>query len=182
MTHPRRLAGSAPHIAPDSRLSATSTTLLAKVLTGLLLIALAACSGSDSEPATSSDPSPTETSGNEPAATTALQTTTTTDEASTTTSSTTTSPPTTVPDVDLIDIDLTAGDDPGRVAVDLGRNVRLTVTADVSDEVHLHGYDIKADVGPGAPAVIEFVADIPGIFEVELEGTGQRIVELEVSP
>lgn len=88
---------------------------------------------------------------------------------------------TTVPDVDLIDIDLTTGtDDFGRVDVSRGRTVRLIVTADVSDEVHVHGYDRFADVAPGRPAIIEFVADIEGIFEVELEGARKLIVELKV--
>jgi len=55
------------------------------------------------------------------------------------------------------------------------------VTADVVDEVHVHGYDLFADVAPGAPATINFVADIPGVWEVELEGAGALLVELEVS-
>jgi hypothetical protein len=61
-----------------------------------------------------------------------------------------------------------------------GRTVRLRVTADVSDEVHVHGYDRFAEVAPDRPAIIEFVADIEGIFEVELEGARQLIVELKV--
>lgn len=67
-----------------------------------------------------------------------------------------------------------------RVVVDLGSAVRLVVTADVSDEVHVHGYDRSAAVTPGSPAVVEFTATIPGIFEVELEEAGLPLVELEV--
>ena len=68
-----------------------------------------------------------------------------------------------------------------RVKVKLGTKVRLEVTADRADEVHLHGYDRKVDVEPGKPAVLEFTADTPGGFEVELEEAGLKLVELQVS-
>ena len=69
----------------------------------------------------------------------------------------------------------------GRHKVARGTRVHLVVTADVSDEVHLHGYDKKADVAPGAPAAIDLVVDIPGIFEVELESHSQHLADLEVT-
>jgi hypothetical protein len=69
----------------------------------------------------------------------------------------------------------------GRVEVGVGGEVRLTVTADVDDEVHVHGYDVTAEVSPDSPATLEFVAEIPGIFEVELESSHRLLVELQVS-
>ena len=69
-----------------------------------------------------------------------------------------------------------------RDSVDLGSDVVVTVTSDVADEVHVHGYDLMADVAPGSPATIRFKADAPGRFEIELEGTGVQIAELEVRP
>jgi heme/copper-type cytochrome/quinol oxidase subunit 2 len=68
-----------------------------------------------------------------------------------------------------------------RVKVPLDGKVRLQVTADRADEVHLHGYDRKVDISPGKPAVLEFTADVPGVFEVELEEAGLKLVELQVS-
>ena len=68
-----------------------------------------------------------------------------------------------------------------RVKVPLDGKVRLQVTADRADEVHLHGYDRKVDIEPGKPAVLEFTADVPGVFEVELEEAGLKLVELQVS-
>ena len=68
-----------------------------------------------------------------------------------------------------------------RVKVPLDGKVRLEVTADRADEVHLHGYDRKVDIEPGTPAVLEFTADVPGVFEVELEEAGLKLVELQVS-
>jgi hypothetical protein len=69
----------------------------------------------------------------------------------------------------------------GRHKIPKGTTLRLVVSADVSDEVHVHGYDKKADVAPGADATIEVVANVPGIFEVELEKKGLELAQLEVS-
>jgi heme/copper-type cytochrome/quinol oxidase subunit 2 len=71
---------------------------------------------------------------------------------------------------------------PQRTTVDKDSPVRIIVTSDVADEVHVHGYDLKADVGPGLPGTVQFTATIPGTFEVELEGLGQLLFELEVKP
>jgi nitrous oxide reductase len=68
-----------------------------------------------------------------------------------------------------------------QVPVDEGAEVELVVRADVEDEVHLHGYDLSADVSPGQPARITFTADLVGEFEAELEDRSVRIVELVVS-
>ena len=67
-----------------------------------------------------------------------------------------------------------------RVSLSVGESVRLEVTADVADEVHVHGYDLLAAIAPPEPAVLVFDADIPGVFEVELEDAGLTLVELEV--
>lgn len=67
-----------------------------------------------------------------------------------------------------------------RVRVDLGETVRIEVASDVADEVHVHGYERLADVEAGRRVVVEFVADIPGIFEVELEGLRLKLLDLEV--
>lgn len=67
---------------------------------------------------------------------------------------------------------------PRRVTVSRGRRVVLTVTSDVSDHVHLHGYDLMQDVGPGIPARIDFRATRPGTVEAELEDQGVQIARI----
>jgi FtsP/CotA-like multicopper oxidase with cupredoxin domain len=67
-----------------------------------------------------------------------------------------------------------------RVRVDLGQKVRIQVEADRAEEVHVHGYDLKGDVAPGKPAVIDLTANVPGVFEVELEEAGLKLFELQV--
>jgi hypothetical protein len=54
------------------------------------------------------------------------------------------------------DIDVTRGD-----------TVRIVVTADAADEIHLHGYDITRNAGPGSPARFRFKANAEGAFEIE---------------
>lgn len=81
----------------------------------------------------------------------------------------------------VVDLDATTGD-VARVTVELGRQVVLNVTADVADHVHVHGYDLKADVAPGRAAKIGFTADVAGRFEVELEERHQPVAELTVEP
>ena len=66
------------------------------------------------------------------------------------------------------------------VEVAVGDEVILVVSSDKPDEVHVHGYDETDDVGPKERAEIEFTADIPGVFEVELEEAAQLLFELQV--
>ena len=67
-----------------------------------------------------------------------------------------------------------------RHEVPLGEKVRLRVTSDVADEVHVHTYDVTGSVGPGQPVEIELTASIPGQHEVELEGKGRTLLVLVV--
>ena len=83
-----------------------------------------------------------------------------------------------VVDVTVAGGEVTGG---GRHQVDLGETVTIRVTSDVSDHVHLHGYDVLADVAAGETAELVFDATIPGVFEVELEDAGLPLLELEVS-
>jgi hypothetical protein len=83
-----------------------------------------------------------------------------------------------------IEVTVTGGQvtgDTGRVPVSAGEHVTLVVTSDAPDELHVHGYDVGADLAPGTPATVEFDATIPGVFEVELHDAGTLLVSLQVS-
>ena len=67
-----------------------------------------------------------------------------------------------------------------RAEVSQGDVIEIRVRADTPDSVHLHGYDVTAAVEEAEPAVLTFTASIPGVFEVELEESGIRILELIV--
>ena len=86
--------------------------------------------------------------------------------------------------VQTITVDVTGGAPVGgvqRVEVDLGSVVALMVTSDIAEEVHVHGYDILRAVSEGHPARFAFTAEIPGVLEVELEGSGRLLLLLEIS-
>lgn len=68
------------------------------------------------------------------------------------------------------------------LSVRVGETVRFEVEADVADEVHVHGYDLSFETVPDQEVLVEFVADVTGIFEVELEALGLHIVDIEVTP
>ena len=83
-----------------------------------------------------------------------------------------------------ISIEVVGGEPVGghqRADVDLGSVVAVMVTSDTAEEVHVHGYDILRSVSPGQPLHFSFTADIPGVFEVELEGSGRLLLQLTVS-
>src|SRR5690349_10452415 len=63
-----------------------------------------------------------------------------------------------------------------------GERVRFRVDSDVSDEVHMHGYDIMKDVEAGGSVSFDFPATIEGVFEAELEDRKEQILELTVNP
>jgi ABC-type molybdate transport system substrate-binding protein len=116
-----------------------------------------------------------------PSVTTTSETTTSTGSTETETGGTTTAA---TPSAVRIRIQA-RGDGSGsirRVTIEQGQRVTLIVSADVADEVHVHGYDLMADIAPGSPARISFEASVPGRFDVELESRAIQIAELRVSP
>ncbi len=83
-----------------------------------------------------------------------------------------------------VDIDVVVTDEgmdgEDRYDVPLGEEVRIRVTSTFADEVHVHSYDLFAELEPDVPGRITFVADVPGVFEVELENAGVPLFELVV--
>jgi hypothetical protein len=63
-----------------------------------------------------------------------------------------------------------------------GDEVRFRVNSDVSDEIHVHGYDFHKNVKAGGSVSFSFPAKIEGVFVIELEAKGEQIAELRVRP
>ena len=63
-----------------------------------------------------------------------------------------------------------------------GDRIRFQVDSDVSDEIHVHGYDLMKDVKAGGSVRFDFPASLEGVFEAELEGRKEQIIELRVNP
>ncbi|UUY05449.1 hypothetical protein LRS13_07985 [Svornostia abyssi] len=120
--------------------------------------------------------------------TSSTTTTATTAERTTTTPATavaTTVRSTTTPGPETSTITVKGGQPVGgvqEIEAERGDEIRIRVTADAPEEVHLHGYDIEKPVGPGEPAVFNIDANLEGIFEIELHGSAVQIGSLQVSP
>jgi FtsP/CotA-like multicopper oxidase with cupredoxin domain len=89
------------------------------------------------------------------------------------------------PAADIVTIDATISGSqveppPARVDVRVGQTVRITVTSDEPDELHVHGYDIETELTAGQPATVELVADQPGLFEVETHEQALQLFQLAV--
>jgi hypothetical protein len=65
--------------------------------------------------------------------------------------------------------------------------VRIVVSSDAPDQIHLHGYDIEKDATPGKPARFDFTADVEGAFTIESHaaedaGNDPLLARLHVEP
>lgn len=64
-----------------------------------------------------------------------------------------------------------------------GDQIHFKVKVPFEEEVHLHGYDVMKEVPKGGGTVTyDLPAEIEGVFEAELEGHKEQIVELKVEP
>ncbi|MEO5878410.1 MAG: cupredoxin domain-containing protein [Streptosporangiaceae bacterium] len=134
-----------------------------RVIVPVLALALAAACGGEAEEAPSAASS-----------------------ASVSSSASTSAPPSATPASDAVEIKVTVTG--GKVAprpsihkVRKGQTVRITVTSDKADQLHVHGYDKEKELPAGATATVEFKADQTGRFEVETHEQGLQLFQLEVS-
>jgi hypothetical protein len=152
-----------PGYAPSVRLLLVACGVVILLGAGLLV---ASCGGGDGESATTA-PSTSQT-------VTAITDTQTTE--------TTTPAPAGPTEIAIVVVGGAPKGGIVRETVDKGDKVVLVVTSDVSDHIHLHGYDVMRDVAPGKPARLPFRATVPGRFEVELEDRGVPIADITVRP
>ena len=148
----------------NDRRFAVLVAMLALAASGFVF---SSCGGDDGD---SAAPATETTTTSEP---TATETTTTTE--------TTPPPPPGPTEIRIVVVDGAPKGGIVREKVEKGDRVVLIVRSDVTDHVHLHGYDIMRDVAPGKPARLPFKATIPGRFEVELEDRGVPIADITVN-
>jgi hypothetical protein len=161
--------------------------LLALLLVLGLAVGGGACGGDDDSDDSAKATTTTSAAGGDDGTTT---TTAATGDATTTTGggAATSAPPAAGgddPGDGVIEVTISGGNVVGgvrRETVKQGSQVTLRVTSDVADEVHLHTYDLKVDLVPGQSADLTFLAKVAGVFEVELEKRGKKVLELEVRP
>ena len=69
-----------------------------------------------------------------------------------------------------------------RPSVKKGRKVRFVIWTNVGTKIHLHGYDIEKVPRKRKLTVIQFVAKVPGRFELELHHPDVLLAQLTVRP
>ncbi|HET7719255.1 MAG TPA: hypothetical protein VFK43_04755, partial [Acidimicrobiales bacterium] len=126
------------------------------VLAAIALVILVGCGGDDDEPTVASD-TPATTVGSSPSTTTSTGT--------------------------VLSVTVRGGsvvEGGSRQRATLNQPVTIRVTSDVADEVHVHGYEKKFPVAAGQRGEVTFVANIPGVFEVEFERSHKQLFTMEV--
>lgn len=63
-----------------------------------------------------------------------------------------------------------------------GDEITLKIVSDRSDEIHLHGYDLRADIVPGETTTLTFTATRTGRFGMEMHRSHTELGALEVYP
>jgi FtsP/CotA-like multicopper oxidase with cupredoxin domain len=63
-----------------------------------------------------------------------------------------------------------------------GDEITLEIVSDRSDELHLHGYDLHADLAPGETTTLAFTATRTGRFGMEMHRSHTEVGALEVYP
>lgn len=145
---------------------------------------LSACQGDTTatSPATPTPATTTTAAPSTAAASTPEPTQTATPRPSTSPSST---PPKSTPSADVT-IDVVIAD--GKVSpnaedvkVKEGQTVTVTITSDVDESIHVHGYDQTAEATPDKAGAVTFTADVKGVFEIETHVSAKLVAKLIVS-
>ncbi|HZY26720.1 MAG TPA: hypothetical protein VFE49_00555 [Jiangellaceae bacterium] len=89
-------------------------------------------------------------------------------------------PQASVREIEVVVVDGTVDTAEDSVQVAVGEAVRVTVTSDVDDEVHVHGVDQTAELSAGLPTTLEFSLAEPGVYEVETHEGGLLLFQLLV--
>lgn len=64
-----------------------------------------------------------------------------------------------------------------------GDRVRFAIRSDADDELHVHGYDIYQGIEAGGRTLVDFRAELDGVFEAELHDAGHvEIARITIRP
>jgi hypothetical protein len=70
-----------------------------------------------------------------------------------------------------------------QIEVTRGDELRINISTDAADELHLHGFEVYLDIVSGkANELVVENADIDGVFELESHSTGAVFAEISVVP
>ena len=90
------------------------------------------------------------------------------------------------PEPEVPELEIRQGEPVGgplEVEVTEGEELRIDITTDAPDELHLHSYDVYLDIVPGKTnELVVAKADIGGVIELESHSTGALLAEISVVP
>jgi hypothetical protein len=69
---------------------------------------------------------------------------------------------------------------PARVPLAQGERLRLVVTIDHADEIHVHGFEVEREATAGQPVTIDLTGGVPGLYEVETHHPPLRLLQILV--
>jgi cupredoxin-like protein len=69
-----------------------------------------------------------------------------------------------------------------KIVVQKDQPIRIVVSVDKPQPVHLHGYSIEKEIKPGKPATYSFRAKNEGAYEMESHASNQKVAILRVEP
>lgn len=70
---------------------------------------------------------------------------------------------------------------PEQVPLAPGEVLRLVVTSDVPNELHVHGLgDVETELVPGRPTTVELVGGEPGVYEIETHSPQLQLLQVAV--
>lgn len=136
----------------------------AALSTFAVMLVLTACGADDGQGDTAATHTPTTTAPSAPPDTPVASAT----------------PQASVREIEAVIVDGTVDTAEDSVEVAVGEAVRVTVTSDVDDEVHVHGVDQTAELSAGLPTTLEFSLAEPGVYEVETHEGGLLLFQLLV--
>jgi hypothetical protein len=88
-----------------------------------------------------------------------------------------------VPRDRMIAVSIEGGEmSPAEISVNEDDSVTLRVSSDRPMELHVHGYDVEGEVGPGQKVNFRFEADRTGRFEIEDHESEKELGVLQVRP
>ena len=61
--------------------------------------------------------------------------------------------------------------------VPVDSQVRLQVTSDVDDELHVHGFEVEEELEAGRTTTVELTTDQQGVFDVETHESGLLLLQ-----
>ncbi len=135
-----------------------------------LAVSLSACSNSPTGEKDVDVGGPVQTVGPQPSMSPSA-TPSSTSSASLTPSASGSATPSGASGVEVVEIDVsgrTVTPQPGRVEIEGGTQLRIVLTSDVDNVIHVHGLDLEKPVKAGETLTWEIVPQQAGVYEVEL--------------